>query len=93
MCGISGTIVNKQYNSGVKVNPEELSILTQNIKAADFARIEGHLYSEIMAAGVSGITGNPSFYQAAVKAGRRKKYNSDGELVPHPYTEVSDLIM
>ena len=32
MCGISGTIVNKQYNSGVKVNPEELSILIQNIK-------------------------------------------------------------
>ena len=32
MCGISGTIVNKQYNSGVKINPEELSILIQNIK-------------------------------------------------------------
>ena len=32
MCGISGTIVNKNYNLGIKVNPEKLSDLLQNIK-------------------------------------------------------------
>jgi len=32
MCGISGTIVNKNYNLGIKVIPEELSFLLQSIK-------------------------------------------------------------
>ena len=31
MCGISGTIVNKNYNQGMKVIPEELSVLLQSI--------------------------------------------------------------
>ena len=32
MCGISGTIVNKNYNLGRKVIPEELSVLLQSVK-------------------------------------------------------------
>ena len=32
MCGISGTIVSKDYNTGIKVIPENLSVLLQRIK-------------------------------------------------------------
>ena len=35
MCGLSGTVIKKQYNLGKKVLPDDLEILINNISEAN----------------------------------------------------------